>query len=100
MTTLDLAIWIVTLLVVALVVVPVAVSYLRRALAAARAIERYLADMLEAGVKLAGGLVKVRDDTRELNAKVGTINQGLSGLLAPLLSANKNLGGIVTLATS
>ena len=50
--------------------------------------------------KLAGGLVKVRDDTRELNAKVGTINQGLSGLLAPLLSANKNLGGIVTLATS
>ena len=49
MTSLDFTIWIATLVVVAFVVVPVAVTYLRRALAAARAIERNLADMLEAG---------------------------------------------------
>ena len=50
--------------------------------------------------KLAGGLVKVRDDTRDLNAKVGTINAGLSELVAPLLGANNNLGAIVKVASS
>jgi hypothetical protein len=55
------------------------------------------ADHLE---KLAGGLVKVRDDTRGLNAKVGTINAGLSELVAPLFEANKNLGDIVKVASS
>jgi hypothetical protein len=53
MTGLDYAIWIATLVIVALIVVPVAVSYLARALSAARAIERYLADMLTAGVQVA-----------------------------------------------
>jgi len=54
MTALDYGIWIATLVAVALVIVPLVVSYLGRALAAARAIERYLADMLEAGVQIAG----------------------------------------------
>jgi hypothetical protein len=55
------------------------------------------ADHLE---KLAGGLVKVRDDTQVLNVKVGTINAGLGQLVAPLLGANKNLGDIVKVASS
>ena len=53
------------------------------------------ADHLE---KLAGGLVKVRDDTAPLNAKVDTINVGLSALLPPLLGANANLAAIVKIA--
>lgn len=48
--------------------------------------------------KLAGGLVKVRDDTAPLNAKVDTINGGLKALLPPLLGANGNLAAIVKIA--
>ena len=50
--------------------------------------------------KLAGGLVKVRDDTAPLNDKVATINAGLSALAPPLLGANANLAAIVKVATS
>jgi len=50
--------------------------------------------------KLASGLVKVRDDTRDLNGKVETINAGLGALVAPLLGANKNLSDIVKVASS
>lgn len=53
------------------------------------------ADHLE---KLAGGLVKVRDDTTPLNTKVDTINGGLNALLPPLLGANSNLAAIVRIA--
>ena len=49
--------------------------------------------------KLAGGLVKVRDDTGPLNSKVDTINGGLGALLKPLLGANANLATIVKIAT-
>ena len=55
------------------------------------------ADHLE---KLAGGLVKIRDDTAPLNHKIATINAGLSALAPPLLGANGNLAAIVTVATS
>ena len=55
------------------------------------------ADHLE---KLAGGLVKIRDDTLPLNDKVATINTGLGALVAPLLGANGNLAAIVKVATS
>lgn len=54
MSSLALTIWIVTLLIVVLVIVPVAVSLLSRALRNARAIEQYLSDMLDAGVKIVG----------------------------------------------
>lgn len=54
MSTLALFIWGATLTIVALIIVPVALSLLSRALIAARNIERYLADMLEAGVKIVG----------------------------------------------
>ena len=65
MSSLGFSIWIGTLLIVALVIVPVAIHYLRRALKAARAIERNLADMLEAGGKIAGhtGAVPALDTT-------------------------------------
>jgi hypothetical protein len=55
------------------------------------------ADHLE---KLAGGLVKIRDDTADLNGKVDTINGGLSALVSPLLGANANFAAIVRVATS
>ena len=55
------------------------------------------ADHLE---KLAGGLMKIRDDTRDLNGKVMTINAGLDGLVAPLLGTNDNLAKIVKVANS
>lgn len=54
------------------------------------------ADHLE---KLAGGLVAIRDNTGDLNAKVDTINGGLAALVAPLKGANANLAAIVAVAT-
>ena len=53
------------------------------------------ADHLEA---LAVGLAKVQDDTSSLNAKVDTINGGLSALAPDLLKANDNLAAIVSVA--
>ncbi len=53
------------------------------------------ADHLEA---LAGGLAKVRENTSSLNAKVDTINGGLSALAPDLLKANDNLAAIVSVA--
>jgi hypothetical protein len=49
-TTTGLVIWILLLVVIATILVPLAVGLLRRALRAARKIEVYLADMLEAGL--------------------------------------------------
>lgn len=65
MSTFALAIWGVTLLVVALVLVPVAVLLLARALGAARAIERYLAESGQAGAGIAAhtGAIPVLEDT-------------------------------------
>jgi hypothetical protein len=55
------------------------------------------ADHLEA---LAGGLLRVRDDTVPLEAKITTVNGGLAGLVAPLLAVNDHLARIVGVATS
>lgn len=65
MSTLALTIWIATLVIVVVVIVPVAVSLLSRALRNARAVERYLSDMLDAGVKIVGHTeaVPALDDT-------------------------------------
>jgi hypothetical protein len=52
-------------------------------------------DHLEA---LAGGLVRVQEDTGPLEDKVGTINGGLAGLAPPLLAVNGNLAAIVEVA--
>jgi hypothetical protein len=55
------------------------------------------ADHLE---KLAGGLVKIRDDTAQLNGKIIAINAGLGDLVAPLMGTNDNLAAIVKVASS
>ena len=52
--TVIYAIWWTVLLVVVVVIVPLAIALLQRTLRAARAIDRYLAEMLEAGVGIAG----------------------------------------------
>ncbi|WP_306007266.1 hypothetical protein [Aquicoccus porphyridii] len=54
------------------------------------------ADHLEA---LAGGLAKIRDDTRPLNGRVDDIDKGLEALAPPLLAANGNLAAIVDVAS-
>ncbi len=59
------AIWIATLAIVVLVVVPVAVALLRRALRAAWSIEHYLRDMTDAGLLIASNTaaIPVLDET-------------------------------------
>lgn len=59
MSTAVLVIWGVTLLIIALVIVPLAIHLLSRTLTAARSIERYLAEMLEAGVGVAGNTAAI-----------------------------------------
>lgn len=65
MPTFAIVIWIAALAVVALVVVPVAVTLLRRTLVAAWAIERYLSEMNAAGAKIARhtGAIPALDQT-------------------------------------
>ncbi|MEL6964561.1 MAG: hypothetical protein AAFO01_17545 [Pseudomonadota bacterium] len=79
-----------TVVVVLLIVVLVAYHLIGIYIALKRG-----ADHLET---LAGGLAKVRDDTGSLNAKVDTINGGLSALAPDLLKANENLAAIVNVA--
>jgi hypothetical protein len=78
--------------------VPVAVSYLYRALAAARAIERNLADMLEAGVKIAGhtGAVPALDQTIGTAIAMQPVAKGIetkTGAVATLLATRAGVGG-------
>ncbi len=98
MTTLDFGIWIATLVVIAMIVVPVAVAYLRRALAAARAIERNLADMLAAGVKIAKhtGAVPALDQIIGAAVAMQPVAKGIeakTGAVATLLAARAGGGG-------
>jgi hypothetical protein len=99
MTTAALVIWVLTLLVVAVIIVPVAVSYLRRAREAARNIERNMRDMLEAGVKIAA-------HTRAVPALGETINTAVvmkpvsenieakTAAVSQLLSTRASKGGV------
>lgn len=88
MTGLDYGIWIATLLVVALLIVPVAVSFLARALTAARAIERYLADMLAAGVQVADhtGAVPALDQTIEAAVTMKPVADAIEAKTAAVAS--------------
>jgi hypothetical protein len=63
-----LVIWSVTLAVVLLLVVPIAVMLLQRALRAARTIQAYAEEMLAAGVGIAGNTASIS----ALNATVTT----------------------------
>ena len=98
MTGLDFTIWIAALVIVGLVIVPVAVHDLRRALKAAWAIERNLADMLDAGVKIAGhtGAVPALDATiaTAVAMKPDAVNiEAKTGLVAALLAGRAAQGG-------
>ncbi len=52
-------IWAITLAIITLVVVPLAIYLLHRALTAARGIERYTREMLEAGVGIANNTAAI-----------------------------------------
>ena len=98
MTGLDFTIWIAALVIVGVVIVPVAVHYLRRALKAARAIERNLADMLDAGVAIAGhtGAVPALDATIATAVAMQPVATGIeakTGLVAALLAGRAAQGG-------
>ena len=85
----TLVTWIATLLVVALVIVPVAVNLLRRVLTAAWAIERYLADMEAAGKVIAEhtGAIPALDETL---ATAGTM-VGVAGNIEAKTEAAKGV---------
>ncbi len=91
MSTLALTIWIVTLVIVVVVIVPLALSLLSRALRNARAIEGYLSDMLDAGVKIVGHTeaVPALDDTLATAAAmqpVATAIEEKTGIVAGMLA--------------
>lgn len=78
-TTTGLVIWILLLAVIAIVIVPLAVSLLTRALRAARNIEAYLADMLTAGLGVAGNTAAIPalDDTITTAVAMMPVAQGI-----------------------
>ena len=91
MSTLALTIWGVTLAIVALIIVPVALSLLGRALTAARNIEGYFHDMLEAGVEIAGHTeaISALNDTIATAAAMKLVAEGIeakTGVVAGMLS--------------
>lgn len=90
-TTAGLVIWTALLVVIAVVIVPLAVGLLRRALNAARKIEAYLADMLTAGAGIAGNTAAVPalDRTIELAVAMRPVAEGIdakTGAVAGLLA--------------
>jgi hypothetical protein len=91
MPTAVAVIWIVTLVIIAAIIVPVAVSLLRRVLNAAWAIEAYMADMKTSGVQIAGhtGAIPALDDTLAKAAAMIPVAEnikGKTGAVATLLS--------------
>jgi hypothetical protein len=91
LTPAGVAIWITLLAVIAVVIVPLAVGLLRRALRAARNIETYLADMLTAGVGVAGNTAAVPalDQTIDWAVAMKPVADGIeakTGAVAALLS--------------
>ncbi len=91
LTPVGVAIWIALLAVIAVVIVPLAVGLLRRALNAARSIEGYLADMLTAGVGVAGNTAAVPalDQTIDWAVAMKPVADGIeakTGAVAALLA--------------
>ena len=84
MSGLALTIWAVTLVVVAVVIVPLALSLLKRALTAAQNIERYMADMLEAGKGIAGNTAAIPalDATLATAAAMAPVAQDIAATAA------------------
>ena len=84
-------IWWVVLLVVIVVIVPLAIALLHRTLRAALSIRRYLAEMLEAGVGIAGNtssITALNDTIRVAGAMVATAGsiKEHTGTIATVLS--------------
>jgi hypothetical protein len=91
LTPVGVAIWIALLAVIAVVIVPLAVGLLRRALKAACNIEGYLADMLTAGVGVAGNTAAVPalDQTIDRAVVMKPVADGIeakTGAVAALLA--------------
>ena len=91
-------IWWTVLLVVVFVIVPLAIVLLHRTLRAALSIRRYLAEMLEAGVGIAGNTAAI-PALNETIAVAGTMLetagrlQEHSGTIAAVLSQRAAAGG-------
>lgn len=86
-----LTIWGITLLIIALIIVPLAIALLHRTLGAARSIESYLAEMCEAGLGVARNTAAIPalDQTIEtagaMTGAAGSLEQrsaALAGILA------------------
>ena len=91
LTTAGLTIWTVLLVVIAVIIVPLAVGLLRRALHAARKIEAYLADMLTASLGVAANTAAVPalDQTIELAVAMHPVAAAIeakTGAVAQLLA--------------
>lgn len=85
------AIWIAVLLLVVLVIVPLAIALLHRTLRAALSIRQYLAEMLRAGVGIAGNtesIVALNDTIATAGQLVNTSAsiKGHSAKIATVLS--------------
>lgn len=92
-------IWLVTLLIVVIVIVPVAVMLLHSTLRAALSIRRYLDEMLAAGVGVAGNTasIKALDDTIGVAVsmvKVAGDIKSHSGTIASVLAARAQRGSL------
>ncbi len=91
-------IWLITLLVVVLIIVPLAVILLHRTLRAALSIRRYLDEMLTAGVGIAGNTASIAalDDTISVAGsmvKVAGDIKSHSGTIASVLASRAATGG-------
>jgi hypothetical protein len=90
-TTAGLAIWVALLAVIVVFIVPLAVALLQRALKASRKIEAYLADMLTAGLGVAGNTAALPalDRTVELALAMRPVAENIeakTGAVAELLA--------------
>ena len=96
MSTVEL-IWAITLLLVIVVIVPLAIALLHRTFSAAWSIRRYLREMLQAGVGIAGNTASITalNDTIRvagtLDETAGNIKQH-SGTIATVLAARAARG--------
>jgi hypothetical protein len=72
-------IWGITLLLIALVIVPLAIALLHRTLTAARSIESYLAEMRDAGMGIAGNTAAI--PTLDQTIETAGVMAGVAGSL-------------------
>lgn len=91
-------IWIIVLVVAVLVILPITLLLLQRTLTAARGIERYFAEMRDAGVGIAGNTqhITALDDTiavaTQLLGAAGSI-KAHTGAIGAALTARASEGG-------